>query len=73
MSGNVSEWVNDEYDPYFYRSGPQTDPNGVYSWGSKSYRGGNALLEPLYLQVSMRMHEATPNRYRGFRVARTAP
>jgi len=28
MAGNVSEWVNDFYSPYYYASSPQVDPQG---------------------------------------------
>ena len=28
MSGNVQEWVNDFYSPYYYMTSPQADPQG---------------------------------------------
>jgi sulfatase modifying factor 1 len=41
MIGNVSEWVNDWYDPYYYLVSPGSNPPGSSTGGLKVQRGGD--------------------------------
>ncbi|MDI6796363.1 MAG: SUMF1/EgtB/PvdO family nonheme iron enzyme, partial [Desulfatibacillaceae bacterium] len=43
MHGNVAEWVSDWYDPEYYRTSPQNDPQGpaVSAFNMRVVRGGN--------------------------------
>jgi formylglycine-generating enzyme required for sulfatase activity/outer membrane protein assembly factor BamB len=41
MSGNVSEWVYDWYDAYYYTSATVENPEGAPSGTNKTVRGGN--------------------------------
>ena len=45
MIGNVSEWVNDWYDEYYYFDSPATDPPGPATGMLKVTRGG-AWISP---------------------------
>jgi serine/threonine-protein kinase len=56
--GNVEEWVNDWYDPNYYRNSPSQDPPGPASGEDRVQRGGCWRLYPSYARVS--------NRGRGF-------
>lgn len=40
LAGGVWEWVNDWYDPYYYRSAPSADPLGPGETRDKVLRGG---------------------------------
>ncbi len=51
MSGNASEWVQDWYDPNYYRDGPQTNPPGPDRGFSKVVRGGSWLKPALSLRT----------------------
>ena len=54
MAGNVSEWVEDWYDPNFYRTGPLTDPHGPDRGFSKGMRGGSWLKPAVSLRTTDR-------------------
>lgn len=40
MAGNAAEWVNDYYDPQYYRKGPLWNPKGPDAGDDHVYRGG---------------------------------
>jgi formylglycine-generating enzyme required for sulfatase activity len=75
MSGNVSEWVEDHWDPVLYSADGRTNPLGVSLDELHAYRGGCAWsLEP-GARVARRDAAGSSERYEmlGFRLARTAP
>lgn len=41
MAGNVAEWVNDWYDPEYYKKSPKKNPQGPASGTMKVIRGGS--------------------------------
>ena len=43
MADNVSEWVNDYYDPAYYRMGPVWNPHGPQTGSDHVFRGGSYL------------------------------
>jgi formylglycine-generating enzyme required for sulfatase activity len=53
MTGNVSEWVGDWYDPTFYAKSPSRNPKGPASGDAKVHRGSSWWYPPdLYLNES---------------------
>lgn len=61
MSGNVWEWVQDYFDPYFYKadtmSNPVNDPTDYTNWRGRVIRGGSYADDAekeSYLRVSCR-------------------
>jgi formylglycine-generating enzyme required for sulfatase activity len=54
MAGNASEWVQDWYDPDFYKKGPVSDPQGPERGAVKVQRGGSWLKPALSLRTSDR-------------------
>jgi formylglycine-generating enzyme required for sulfatase activity len=42
MSGNVWEWVQDRYDPYYYRQSPKQNPQGDPFGINRILRGGGS-------------------------------
>lgn len=74
MAGNSSEWVEDWYDPNYYRSAPLSDPHGPATGAVKAMRGGSWLKPALSLRTSDRDFGPMQSRPSGagFRCARDA-
>ncbi|MEK7301039.1 MAG: SUMF1/EgtB/PvdO family nonheme iron enzyme, partial [Nitrospirota bacterium] len=54
LAGNAAEWVQDWYDPNYYRSAPLSDPGGPERGAIKSMRGGSWLKPAISLRTSDR-------------------
>lgn len=54
LAGNAAEWVQDWYDPNYYRSAPLSDPSGPERGAIKSMRGGSWLKPAISLRTSDR-------------------
>lgn len=54
MRGNVAEWIQDWYDPEYYKSSPATDPKGPDSGDARVVRGGSFHSYPWLTRVSIR-------------------
>ena len=71
MLGNVSEWCQDFYGPYFAED--QADPHGPISGKLRIVRGGSYISSKKYCRASVR--DAYPPEYKyralGFRVVAT--
>lgn len=74
LSGNVGEWVQDWYDPNYYRTAPLTDPTGPERGAIKSMRGGSWLKPAISLRTTDRdwgLMDSRPSGT-GFRCAKDA-
>ena len=54
MAGNVAEWVQDWYDPNYYKHAPLDNPVGPDRGAIKSMRGGSWLKPAVSLRTSDR-------------------
>ena len=74
LSGNAAEWVQDWYDPNYYRTAPLTDPAGPERGAIKAMRGGSWLKPAVSLRASDRdwgLMDSRPSGT-GFRCAKDA-
>jgi formylglycine-generating enzyme required for sulfatase activity len=71
MSGNAWEWVQDRYDPYYYRQSPRNNPAGDPFGINRILRGGASDSVDGQLRTTYReyMSPATRKDGAGFRVA----
>jgi formylglycine-generating enzyme required for sulfatase activity len=71
MSGNVSEWVNDFYDPDYYSVSPYNNPPGPDHRPYRALRGGNWSDEWQYVRTAFRTLGREEDQWpqRGFRCA----
>jgi iron(II)-dependent oxidoreductase len=65
MAGNVSEWVSDWYDQFFYKIAPDKNPKGPETPDINRvlvYRGGSYVSSEHDLRASKRFGGAHPDR-----------
>jgi len=74
MAGNAAEWVQDWYDPNYYRSASLSNPDGPERGAIKAMRGGSWLKPAVSLRVTDRDWGTMDSRPSGtgFRCAKDA-
>jgi formylglycine-generating enzyme len=74
MAGNVWQWVQDRYDPDYYRQSPRLNPKGDPFGANRILKGGSAYQQATYLRVSYRDYQDPEKRANcvGLRVALSA-
>jgi formylglycine-generating enzyme required for sulfatase activity len=74
VTGNVSEWVQDRYDPHYYERSPTLDPTGPTAGTFRVFRGGGWHTGPgctgVFFRNALRSNWLDFNV--GFRCARSA-
>ena len=73
MAGNVSEWVDDFYDQFYYKSAPMMNPTGPDNKKNRVFRGGSWDARSVDIRTAKRF-AATPGRkdgILGFRCGRS--
>ena len=73
MAGNVSEWVDDFYDQFYYKSAPMMNPTGPENRKNRVFRGGSWDARSVDIRTSKRF-AASPGRkdgILGFRCGRS--
>ena len=61
MAGNVSEWVNDYYDQFYYQKAPIMNPTGPETGKTRVFKGGSWDARSVDIRTSKRF-AATPGR-----------
>jgi formylglycine-generating enzyme required for sulfatase activity len=71
MSGNVSEWVSDWFDPKYYGNSPANNPRGPLSGKCRAIRGGtwNPLVPPVKTTTRLCSIPGGRGTWMGFRLA----
>lgn len=74
LAGNAAEWVQDWYNPNYYRTAPASDPPGPERGAIKAMRGGSWLKPAISLRTTDRDWGTMDSRPSGtgFRCARDA-
>ena len=54
MAGNVSEWVNDWYDQFYYQAAPLMNPTGAERTKNRVFRGGSWDARMVDIRTSKR-------------------
>jgi sulfatase modifying factor 1 len=74
MAGNVAEWVQDWYNPNYYKEAPLSNPTGPERGAIKAMRGGSWLKPAVSLRTSDRDWGTMDSRPSGtgFRCAKDA-
>lgn len=72
MAGNVAEWVADWYDPAYYRSGPDHNPQGPKGGTHRAFRGGGWIDSTPMVRAAQRngADPETRRNWLGFRCAK---
>ncbi|MBF0287895.1 MAG: formylglycine-generating enzyme family protein [SAR324 cluster bacterium] len=75
IHGNVWEWIQDWYDPHYYRKSAAVDPTGPSTGRAKIMRGGGWNNGPFFSRLLKRVHDWPDSRhdFLGFRLVISRP